>query len=436
MTKFKKLPAALARSPILWGSLATAGFYWLLSGGVIYSRFVHRYFAGHPVEYVTTLLFFIGLAGLAIKAVETLGQRRWLADSLLGPMRRGGQPVSDAELLLGRLERLSARQRGEYRVRRLRAALDYVLRNGTAEGLDEKLQYLADEDAVRSHDGYGMVRMILWAMPMLGFLGTVIGIALAMGKLSPQALETSLPEVMAGLTVAFDTTALALALTIALFFTLFLISRSENELLDEVNQRVEAEMVGRFEKMGSGADGQLAAVRKMLEATAESTESIVRRQAEIWRDAIEAGERRWTQKADQSGKQLQSALAASLGESLKAHARELAAVERASADQTRQQWERVRQVVAENTGSLVELQKGMTAQADFLGRVVGAVGEVTKLEKELNRNLAALAGSKNFEQTVMSLAAAIHLLNSRLGQLPTDAPRVQLETDRKKGHAA
>ena len=436
MTRLKKLPSALGQSPILWGSLGTAGFYALLFGGVIYSQFVHRYFAGHPVEYVTALLFFIGLAGLAIKALETFGQRRWISDPLLGPMRRGGQPVSDAELLLDRIERISTRQRNEYRVRRLRAALEYVRRIGTAEGLDEKLQYLADEDAVRAHDSYGMVRMILWAMPMLGFLGTVIGIALAMGKLSPQALESSLSEVMAGLTVAFDTTALALALTIGLFFTLFLISRAENELLDEVNRRVEAEMVGRFERMGSGPDGQLAAVRKMLEATAASTESVVRRQAEIWRDTIEVCEQRWAQKADQSGKQLQSALAAGLGESLKAHARELAAAERASAEATRGQWERVRQVVAENTGSLVDLQKGMTVQADVLGRAVGAVGEIAKLEKELNRNLAALAGSKNFEQTVMSLAAAIHLLNSRLGQLPTDVPRVQLETERKKGHAA
>jgi hypothetical protein len=61
---------------------------------------------------------------------------------------------------------------------------------------------------------------------------------------------------------------------------------------------------------------------------------------------------------------------------------------------------------------------------------------VRKLEVELNRNLAALAGARNFEETVMSLAAAIHLLNSRLGYLPSDGPRVQLDADARKGHAA
>ncbi|MFM2094140.1 MAG: hypothetical protein RIS70_1264, partial [Planctomycetota bacterium] len=43
----------------------------------------------------------------------------------------------------------------------------------------------------------------------------------------------------------------------------------------------------------------------------------------------------------------------------------------------------------------------------------------------LNANLAALSGSKNFEETVMSLSAAIHLLNARLGR--TDSvPSVDL----------
>ncbi len=59
-----------------------------------------------------------------------------------------------------------------------------------------------------------------------------------------------------------------------------------------------------------------------------------------------------------------------------------------------------------------------------------------KLEEALNRNLGALSSSSNFEETVMSLAAAIHLLNSRLGHLPEDGPRVQLDEDARKGHAA
>ena len=59
----------------------------------------------------------------------------------------------------------------------------------------------------------------------------------------------------------------------------------------------------------------------------------------------------------------------------------------------------------------------------MLGRAVEATGEVIRLEDALNRNLTALAGAKHFEQTVISLAAAIHLLNARLAETATNARR-------------
>jgi len=61
---------------------------------------------------------------------------------------------------------------------------------------------------------------------------------------------------------------------------------------------------------------------------------------------------------------------------------------------------------------------------------------VVKLEDALNRNLANLAGASNFEQTVMSLAAAIHLLNARLTDAGGDAAQVKLQTGQRGPHAA
>jgi hypothetical protein len=67
--------------------------------------------------------------------------------------------------------------------------------------------------------------------------------------------------------------------------------------------------------------------------------------------------------------------------------------------------------------------------------VVDATGQVTRLEDTLNRNLAALGGSQNFEETVQSLAAVIHLLNARLGQ--SGAPATTLRPPaRNVGQAA
>ncbi len=78
----------------------------------------------------------------------------------------------------------------------------------------------------------------------------------------------------------------------------------------------------------------------------------------------------------------------------------------------------------------------MAKQGEIMLSVVQATGDVIKLEKSLNENLRALAGSKNFEDTVMSLSAAIHLLNSRLGHASGDSRKVELEKGNSQGRAA
>ena len=51
----------------------------------------------------------------------------------------------------------------------------------------------------------------------------------------------------------------------------------------------------------------------------------------------------------------------------------------------------------------------------MLLKVIESNDQIARLEQTLNRNLQSLAGAKNFEETVMSLAAAIQLLSARMG---------------------
>lgn len=351
MNRLKRIPLAAATSPILWGALAGTGFFALVHAGVLGREFFPRYCAGHPVNYTETYLFFAGLAVLAIKAVNLAAQRQGLAAALLGPVPRGGQSVVESESLLARLQKLSPLRQDDYLVRRLREGLQYVRRRESAEGLDEHLKHLSDLDNERAHAGFGLLRLIVWAIPILGFLGTVIGITMAIASLKPNALEESMLEVTAGLGVAFDTTALALALSIILMFVQYYVDRAETALLAEVDERAEAELIGRFPHLAAPQDHDSAAVRRLAETMIQSLEQLVRRQAELWRSSLDAAQDRWAHMASEAGRQLQSALASSLGETLAVHAR---------------------------------------GQSE----------------------------ARRFEETVASLAAAIHLLNARLGETP------------------
>ena len=75
-------------------------------------------------------------------------------------------------------------------------------------------------------------------------------------------------------------------------------------------------------------------------------------------------------------------------------------------------------------------------QAEVLLKVVDATEQVTQLETTLNRNLQSLAGAGNFEETVVSLAAAIQLFSARLGQIPAEGRTIELPRHKNMVQAA
>ncbi len=427
---------ALSASPILWGSLGSAGFYYLVYRGPLNTPFIHRYFANHPVEFAETVLFSIGLAALLIRVLDIASQYAGLRQSPLGTPSRGTAVDEQCQLLLDRLAKVPRWRRGEYYVRRLRAALERVQRLGSAVSLDDELKYLADLDATRLHNSYGLFRVIVWAIPILGFLGTVVGITMALNGLRPEALDESMLQVTTGLGVKFDTTALALAMSMLLMFIHFFVDRSENALLEQVDERVEADLGARFQRTPTGADGQVFVIRQMAEDLSRAIEGLALRQTELWQTAMEGAATRWAQMADAAGAQVQQAVAEGLTAALREHAQHLTNAEQASAKETQRHAEKLRQSFGQQTEALASLQAEMVRQSEMLKRTLEATGEVTRLQDVLNRNLAALGGAKHIEQTVSGLAAAIHLLNARLAESPAAQPSLQLQPPRSSAHAA
>ena len=160
-------PELLLRSPLLWGGALAFAFFSLIHGGVISDPTVIRYLAGHWVEYAEVTLFCVGLAALVIRAGDLVGQQRGWPRRMLGPIPAGGEdPAAAAELP----PRIARRARAICPAGSAEA-LDLVVRTGSADGLEDHLKYLADVDAARAAQGYGLVRFIVWAIPIMGFLG-------------------------------------------------------------------------------------------------------------------------------------------------------------------------------------------------------------------------------------------------------------------------
>jgi biopolymer transport protein ExbB/TolQ len=420
-----RLARAVFRSALLWGLLAALAFYAPLRAGVWHHPMVERYFMGHWVEYVETVLFCVGMAALVLKALGVIAQ----AQSLHDPLVYSDGAPRPAQELLQALRGLPEDRRSGLLANRLREALEAVVRRGTADRLDQDLQWLAEADAARAQAGYALVRIIVWAIPILGFLGTVIGITLAIASLSPQALEESLPAVTGGLGTAFDTTALALALSMVLMFVQFVVERMEGRLLARVDALAPERLASLIEPVERG-DAHTGAVRRMAEAVVKASERLVQRQAELWQASLEAAQERWARMADTSREQLEAALAAALRSSLEGHARTLAEQAQAAADRERLAVLRLEETVASQTQALAAQQAELVRQGEVLLKVVEATGQVQRLEDALNTNLASLAATQQLSETLVSLAAAVQLLNARLGQLLA-APQVEIKSHLK-----
>lgn len=419
--------------PLFWGLAATFGFYLLIGWGIIQSEMVSRYFAGHPVEYVETALFFIGVVALFFKAADLAFQFSAIPDAKLPATAAGGDPVSRSSELAGVLKQLPERLHETYLVRRLSNALRYIAQSDSAEGMDEQLRHLSDVDAERSHDGYSLVRMIIWATPMLGFLGTVIGITLALGNLSPEALVDAPKEAMqgllAGLSVAFDTTALALSLSIVLMFIQFLVREVETQLLTTVDRRTEDALVGRFVLESGKGDPQVVAMKRISEQVLQSVESLSRQQSDMLRETVAVSQQQWSEALVATNASVQANLQQAASDLVDQQSAAMSQAEDVASQRIADRWANIQEGMQQQASILAAQHQAITQQSDVMERVLHATGEVRNLESTLNQNLSALAGAKNFQDTVMSLSAVIQLLTSRLGISPQN---INLHSDQER----
>jgi biopolymer transport protein ExbB/TolQ len=95
---------------------------------------------------------------------------------------------------------------------------------------------------------YSMVRYVVWAIPTLGFIGTVMGISLALAYAGTVDLQD--PSLLAGLTkqlaVAFDTTLLALLMSGVLVLVQHIVQASEERSLNLAGQYCLDNLINRL----------------------------------------------------------------------------------------------------------------------------------------------------------------------------------------------
>lgn len=164
--------------------------------------------------------FILGLWALAImgyKASKIIGERRLLEVDLV--------PVAEGMRILPEDTREFARQvqaLPEDRQRMLlpRALLNALRRFSSTRNIQDvssSTHTICESEAERLESELSMIRYISWAIPSIGFIGTVRGIGEALAQAN-KAVQGDIAGVTQSLGVAFNSTFIALLISIFLMF--------------------------------------------------------------------------------------------------------------------------------------------------------------------------------------------------------------------------
>ncbi len=98
----------------------------------------------------------------------------------------------------------------------------------------------------KAESSQSMVRYLAWAIPSIGFIGTILGIAKALGLADKAADPESLSMITSFMYVAFDTTLVALILSIVMMLFLHNMQEAEENLHTDMEEYVIENLVNRI----------------------------------------------------------------------------------------------------------------------------------------------------------------------------------------------
>ncbi|MGK7895444.1 MAG: MotA/TolQ/ExbB proton channel family protein [Microcystaceae cyanobacterium] len=153
-------------------------------------------------------------------------------------------------------------------------------KTATEFALDDSAFYLT-----ASESSYAFPRILVWAIPLLGFIGTVIGISQAVNGFSGfldqtsdvEQIKSGIGTVTKGLAVAFDTTLLALFLSVVVMIPLVLVERFESRLLLKIDVFINDQLLPRFKEDAQSFDERVLnkVVTEAIQKQLPSPESLI-----------------------------------------------------------------------------------------------------------------------------------------------------------------
>ncbi|MBN1509267.1 MAG: MotA/TolQ/ExbB proton channel family protein [Sedimentisphaerales bacterium] len=254
------------------GMGVTAAFYGLLVLPLWKTKFGQFFWDRGWVQYCIILLGAWAASMLAFKMQKLAKQRgSLLFDALPTELSRVIRP-DNARTFQRHIRALPHSHQESILLNRVYKALANFRARGSIQETTTLLASQAEIDASAVQSSYTIVKVFIWAIPILGFIGTVIGIGHAVGGFS-QALDTvqeldkikgALGGVTSGLATAFDTTLLALIVSLLVMFPASSIEKAEEDLLIAVEEYCNENLLSRMQELAVAKEGDSTQIKQVV----------------------------------------------------------------------------------------------------------------------------------------------------------------------------
>lgn len=228
-------------------------------------NFIASLFYGHLlVSILNTLFFFWAMAILYLKVGMLKRQKAALLLDIL-PSQLGQEiTAQNVGIFIDHLYALPEKLRDSMMVNRIRKALEFFEIRQNSGDVREMMTSQSEIDAARITGSFVLLKAFLWAIPLLGFIGTVVGLSHAIGGMNfsnvsdVSKVVEAINNVTAGLGTAFDATLLGLVLAMTLNFPLNSLLKQEDDNLSNIDAFCNEVLLPRLTDSHAEAEGQFA----------------------------------------------------------------------------------------------------------------------------------------------------------------------------------
>ncbi len=231
--------------------------------GEVIANLLYKHFT---VSFVNTLFFFWAMSICYLKLRKLKHQKAALLLDVL-PMELGAEiNAFNVGYFIDHVYRMPFNLRDSLMVNRIRKALEFFEVRQNVGHVSAMMTAQSAIDGSRIMGSYIIVRAFLWAIPLLGFIGTVIGLSHAISGMSFGGVEDidaimgSINAVTSGLGTAFDATLLGLVYAVFLNFPMNSLAKHEEETLNEIDSFCNEVLLPRLNDGSGVGGGDLGAV--------------------------------------------------------------------------------------------------------------------------------------------------------------------------------